>query len=432
MSTAPRSAAGVDRTVAYLINRYPAPSHSFIRREIQALEQLGCRVLRYSVRPGEVAADSAEDRDEAQQTVALLAGGKLRLLMRALWVLLLRPRATMRALALTVRLGWRADRGLLVHLAYLLEAALLLHHLAGRATAMHAHFGTNSAFVAMLCRELGGPPFSCTVHGPEEFERSEGIHLREKVRRAAFVVAISDFCRSQICRCTPMADWAKIAVVRCGVDAAFLADPPAPMPSTPELLWVGRFAPEKGLPVLLDACRRLHAAQVPFRLTLVGGGPLQEWARTEIAAAGLATKVVLAGWRTSAQIRALLDASRGLVLASFAEGLPVVLMEALARARPVVATRIAAIPELVEPGISGWLVSPGRADQLAAAMQELLQTPAPTLERLGAAGRTRVAKAHDAAAEAAALLGVMRRHLAPDPTRADPAPGFLGDHGAER
>ncbi|MBL8725964.1 MAG: glycosyltransferase [Planctomycetes bacterium] len=418
MSAASSPAPHPDLTVAYLVNRYPAPSHTFIRREIQALERLGCRVLRYSVRPGEVAADSAEEHREREKTLALLGGGKLRLLLLALWVLLLRPRAAWRALTLTLRLGWRADRSLWVHIAYLLEAALLLRHLAGRADLVHAHFGTNSTFVAMLCRELGGPPFSCTMHGPEEFERSDGIHLREKVQRAAFVVAISDFCRSQICRYTPLADWAKITVVRCGVDAAFLADPPAPLPSTPELLWVGRFAPEKGLPVLLEACRLLHAAHVPFHLTLVGGGPLHEWARAQIAAGGLAAAVTLAGWRTSAQIRELLDRSRGLVLASFAEGLPVVLMEALARARPVVATRIAAIPELVEPGTSGWLVSPGRADQLAAAMQALLQTPGAELADLGAAGRQRVSAAHDASREAAALLAAMRRHLG----RANPGP----------
>lgn len=418
--TAAHPPAGL--TVAYLVNRYPAPSHSFIRREIQALEAHGCRVLRFSVRPGEVAADSAEDRAELTRTTALLAGNPLLLLLLACWTLLGRPFAALRAVALALRLGLHSDRGVLVHGAYLLEAALLFRAVAGRAALVHAHFGTNSTTVAMLCRELGGPPFSSTIHGPEEFERSAGIHLREKVARALFVAAISDFCRSQICRFAALEHWPKVQVVRCGVDGAFLADPPAPLPPTPQLLWVGRFAPEKGIPVLLEAILRLHREGVPFRITLVGGGPLADWVRQEVTGAGLGDQVVLAGWRNSAEVRALLDASRGLVLASFAEGLPVVLMEAMARGRPVVATRIAAIPELVEPGRSGWLVPPGRADLLAAAMRELALAQPSELARLGAAGRERVAAAHDATREAATLLAVMRQRLAVSADSAPEAP----------
>jgi colanic acid/amylovoran biosynthesis glycosyltransferase len=417
--TTARSSAPIDEpVVAYVVNRYPAPSHSFIRREIQALERHGCRVLRFSVRPGEIAADSEEDRAERERTHVLLAGNKVVMLLGCLLVLLGRPRRAWRALALALRLGRRSDRGLLVHVAYLVEAAVLLRTLRGRADLLHAHFGTNSATVAMLCTELGGPPFSVTVHGPEEFERAEGIHLREKVARAAFVVAISDFCRSQICRFVPLSQWPKVVVVRCGVDDAFLAPAPAPLPDAPELLWVGRLAPEKGIPVLIDACRQLHAARVPFRLSLVGGGPLLHWLRREIADAGLGEHVVLLGWATSAQIRAHLDRSRGLVVASFAEGLPVVLMEALARARPAVATRIAAIPELVVPGETGWLVPAGRADLLADAMRSLLQTPRTELERLGARGRARVAEAHDAGREALVLLQALRAALQPPRRRA--------------
>ena len=146
---------------------------------------------------------------------------------------------------------------------------------------------------------------------------------------------------------------------------------------------------------------------MPFRLTLVGGGPLEGWVRAEIAAAGLGDHVVLAGWRNAEQIREHMDASRGLVVASFAEGLPVVIMEAMARSRPVVATRIAGIPELVVPGETGWLVAAGRVDELAEAMRSLLQAPVAEIERLGARGRQRVADAHDAGKEALQLQRTM-------------------------
>ncbi|MFY9341194.1 MAG: glycosyltransferase, partial [Planctomycetota bacterium] len=262
--------------VAYVVNRYPAPSHSFIRREILALEALGCRVLRFSLRPGEAVAGDDVDAAELARTRALLGGSRVALLFGAAATMLGRPLRSLRALALALRLGWRSDRGLLRSLAWLVEAAALLRAARG-AGHLHAHFGTNPASVAMLCHALGGPPFSVTVHGPEEFERAAGIALAEKVARARFVVAISDFGRSQLQRFVPMAHWAKVLVVRCGVDAAFLQPEPLPVPAAPELLWVGRLSPEKGVPVLLDACRLLAAQVVPFHLTLVGDGPLAAW-----------------------------------------------------------------------------------------------------------------------------------------------------------
>lgn len=411
MSPSPADPARTARgtTVAYVVNRYPAPSHSFIRREILALEGLGVRVRRFSVRPGDTATGAAIDREEGDRTTVLLAGGALGLAFALLHALLTRPFRWFAALRLALRLGRRSDRGLLVHLVYLAEAAVLLRCLRAPGSpavdVLHAHFGTNSTTVAMLCTALGGPPFGFTAHGPEEFERAEGIGLAAKVERAAHVVAISDFGRSQVWRFTVQEQWDKVAVVRCGVDAAFLGAPPAAPVDEPALLWVGRLAPEKGIPVLVEACRLLHERGVAFGLTIVGGGPLEAWLRARLHELGLADRVVLAGWQTGEQIAARMDRARGLVVASFAEGLPVVVMEAMARGRPVVATRIAAMPELVDE-TTGWLVPPGRADRLADAMHELLAQDRATRQRLGAAARERVARLHDAAAEAAKLAGL--------------------------
>jgi colanic acid/amylovoran biosynthesis glycosyltransferase len=399
-------------TIAYLVNCYPAASHTFIRREIQALERLGCSVQRFAVRPAAAVIDSDEDRAERARTEVLLAGSRSALLWHALVTLCRHPLRGCRAAWLALRLGSRSDRGLFVHLAYLVEAAALARRIGRRVQLLHAHFGTNSAFVAMLCHELGGPPFSMTVHGPEEFERSSGIHLREKVERARFVVAISEYGRTQIWRFTKAADWPKVVVVRCGVDGTFLAPPSTPLPGAPELLWIGRLAAEKGIPILLAACRLLLARGIAFRLTMVGGGPLQSEVERELASADLGPCLRWVGWAASPAIRDHLDRSLGLVVASFAEGLPVVLMEALARARPVVATAIAGIPELVQTGATGWLVPAGRTDLLADAMQAMLGTPTAELAKLGDNGRRRVAAAHDADREAGVLLQAMRTAIA--------------------
>jgi colanic acid/amylovoran biosynthesis glycosyltransferase len=407
MSTTPPSPL----VVAYVVNRYPAPSHSFIRREILALEQLGVVVQRFSVRPGQVTPGNDADADEQRRTQVLLAGGALPLLWSLLAVAVRRPLRLLRALAMTFRLGRRSDRGLLRQQIYLLEACRLLRALDARARFVHAHFGTNSTDVALLCTALGGPPFTFTAHGPEEFERPAGINLRDKITQATAVVAISDFGRSQLCRYTPIDQWRKLQVVRCGVDERFLLPPPLPAPAAPSLLWIGRMAEEKGIPVLLAACRLLQTRGCEWHLTLVGGGPLEAWVRRQVTENGLEQRIEFAGWRNAEQIRDHLDRTRGLVVPSFAEGLPVVLMEALARGRPAIATRIAGIPELVEPGTNGWLVTAGSADQLADAMQELLTMPTPQVERLGAAGRTRVARSHDVRREAAVLLELWQNAL---------------------
>jgi colanic acid/amylovoran biosynthesis glycosyltransferase len=394
--------------IAYLVNWYPAPSHAFIRREILALEELGYTIRRFSIRHGEVAAAGGADATELLRTQVLLAAGIPRILTATILVFLCNPYRALKSLLLAGRMGMRSDRGLLRHLAYLAEAAILWRATRRDIDLVHAHFGTNSTMVAMLCTALGGPPFSFTAHGPDEFERFEGIALREKVARAHFVAAISNYGRSQLWRVAPIQDWGKVAIVRCGVDATFLAPERHPIPEAPDILWVGRLGAEKGIPVLLDACAILHNAGVAFRLKLVGGGDLEVWTRAQIIALDLSSTIEMLGWQTAEQIRDHIDQSRGLVLASFAEGLPVVLMEAMARERPVVATRIAGIPELVEQGVSGWLVTVGRPDELADAMADLLHSTPERLARMGRAGRLRVETHHDAQREAQIMSALMR------------------------
>ena len=387
--------------IAYLINQYPQPSHTFIRREIAALEALGLVVSRFSLRTwGGTLLDEA-DEAERNSTRYILKAGPIALLAAAARAAVGAPRSFLRALRLAVATGRRSERGLAAHLVYLAEACVLKGWLAEcEATHLHAHFGTNSAAVAMLCRVLGGPPYSVTIHGPEEFDSPLALSLREKVRHAAFVAAVSEFGRSQLYRWSDYADWGKIQIVRCGVDERFLDAEPVPIPDAPRLVCVGRLVEQKGQIVLIQAAALLRDRGVSFELVFVGEGPMRGEIEQAVSRLGLSQQVELAGWMGGDDVRRQILASRALVLPSFAEGLPVVLMEALALGRPVISTAIAGIPELVKPGVCGWLVPPGSAEALASAMQEALESSTENLEKLGRAGAKAVASRHDSGDQA--------------------------------
>jgi colanic acid/amylovoran biosynthesis glycosyltransferase len=395
--------------IAYLVNQYPATSHSFIRREILALEELGNEVLRFSLRAPRDVLATEEDRREQERTRVVLDVGPLGLAAAMTAAALTRPAALARALSLAVRLGRRSDRGLFRHLAYLAEACVLLRWLRdGGARHLHAHFGTNPAAVAALCRALGGPTYSFTVHGPEEFDRPEALHLGEKVRHASFVVAISSFGRSQLCRWSRHADWEKLEVVRCGVDEALLRAPITSVPAVPRFVCVARLSEQKGHLLLVEAAARLAAEGMPFEIVLAGDGPMRPAVEALIRRHGLESRVRLAGWMSSDQVRSAIEGSRALLLPSFAEGLPVVVMEALALGRPVITTAIAGIPELVQPGVTGWLVPAGSVEALVDAMRAALETSPERLSEMGRAGAARVARNHSAAREAARLAGLFQ------------------------
>ncbi len=320
-----------------------------------------------------------------------------------------RPGRFLRAARVAMRVGSPGVKGRLWPAAYLAEAAHLARRLRARSvTHLHNHIGQNSAAVALLAAELAGVPYSLTIHGPSEFDRPRELALGTKVGRSRFTVAISEYGRSQLMRWTRPADWDKIHVVHCGLDADFLAAEPTPVPDVPTVVSVGRLVPEKGQLVLVRAVAELARRGVPVELALIGDGPMRPAIESAVAQLGLGGRVRLLGWQTSAQVRDAIRGSRGLVMASFAEGLPVALMEPLALGRPVVTTAIAGIPELVRDGENGFLVPAGSPTALADGIGRLLATPAARLTEMGAAGRRRVLADHDAATEAAKLADLIR------------------------
>jgi len=306
-------------------------------------------------------------------------------------------------------------RALVWQLAYFLEATLLADLMQrGGIQHLHNHIGESSATVAMLASELSGIPYSLTIHGPYIFRAPERWALGSKIVHSAFTACISDFTRSQCMIFVPYAHWSRLHLVRCSPDASFLDSKATANAGPSRLVWVGRFCEEKSVPLLMEAVERLVSEDVAFQIVLVGDGPLRPEVEAWIAEKGLRDVVSTTGWLDSQHVREQIVASRAMVMPSFAEGLPVVLMEALALERPVISTYIAGIPELVEPGVNGWLVPAGSTDRLARAMRAVLEAPLEQLREMGRAGREVVRCRHDTTVEVGKLEALIARHAIGD------------------
>ena len=393
--------------IAYLVNHYPKVSHSFIRREILALERQGFEIQRIAVHGWANPLPDPEDQRERDQTRYILRHGIASLVLPTLKALLGSPRRFFNAVRLALKLARGSHRSLPYHLAYVAEACLIVPWLKQfGAQRIHAHFGSNPTEVAMLAFVLGGPPYSFTIHGPGDFAKPMG--LEEKIHQSTFVVAISSFGRSQLYLNAPHESWPKINIVRCGLEEAFYDLPSRTIASTAQLVCVGRLCEEKGQLLLISAMARLAEAGIRFQLVLAGDGPMRSKIEALVRQYGLENSVRITGWISSDQVRAEMLAARALVLPSFAEGLPVVIMEALALRRPVLTTYIAGIPELVRHGENGWLFPAGSVEDLASAIQDCISRPAEDILRMGDAGHDLVIARHSIDMEAAKLAELFR------------------------
>jgi len=398
--------------IGYLTTEYPKVSHTFIRREIAELERRGHEIVRLSIRPpGGLLADPA-DRDEAEQTLTCLAEGKVRLLWHAAKWALSHPRRFAAAARTALRLHSTSDRGFIRHAAYLCEAAFLASRLRAKGIShVHVHFGTNAAAVALLMKRLAGITYSMTVHGPGEFDAPVGLSLKVKVAESTFTNAISNFGKAQLSRWVALEHWNRIHVVRCTVSPEFLASPPAFEQRANRLLCIGRLTPQKGQLQLVDAFARLVRFGASGNLVFAGDGELRGVIEERVRDLGIGPRVTITGWLGEAEVREEIRKARAIVLPSAAEGLPVVLMEAFALGRPVVSTFTAGIPELVEPGLNGWLVPAGDVEALTASLQEVLAAPDHRLQEMGLAGRKRVIRQHNPSVEGDKLETLFRTYL---------------------
>ena len=399
--------------IGYLVNLYPAGSHTFIRREIHALERQGVHVERISLRGWDAPHVDPQDRSEQTRTRYVLARGLAGLAGALMAALLRSPARLWQASRLALRMARDSDRPWPIHLVYVAEACVVLRWAAqARVGHLHAHFATNSAEVAMLVRALGGPPYSFTAHGSDIMDRPAQVGLPLTVGHAQFVVAVCSFGRSQIFKWVPYALWDRVHVIRCGLEAGYGSDSPPATQQRRRLLCIGRLSKEKGQLLLIGAAKRLAEAGIDFEIVLAGDGPLRGEAEALIAQLQLSRCIGITGWLDAAGIEQQLHQARALVVPSLSEGLPVVIMEALAAGRPVIAPYLAGIPELVKEGRNGWLYPAGDIAALASAMQACLLTDDDELLRMADAGRAAVRHAHDIDTEAGKLADLFRQSAA--------------------
>ena len=414
--------------VAYLVGRYPAISHTFILREVEELRRLGADVATISIhRTPEAELLSDADRRERASTFAVLPIAAPRLLWTHARAFAAAPAAYARTLAYALRTATPGLRGRLWRLFYFAEAMVVQRHCRSAGIRhLHAQFADTATDVALLVASYENarrPPsraagsrdaaasrsrspftWSLAVHGPVEFYNVEQYALAAKLADARFAVAISDFGRSQLMTLAAPERWDDVHVVHCGVDPDVYAPPPPrpARPAEPTLLTVGRLVEKKGLPILLEALAALRAQGTAARLVVVGDGPARADFEAVARRLGVAEHVEFAGAVGQDEIRARYAAADVFCLPSFAEGIPVVLMEAMAMELPVVSTAIMGIPELIADGVEGRLVPPGRADLLAAALAALLADP-DQRAAMGRAGRAKVTADFDVRASAQQL-----------------------------
>lgn len=391
--------------IAYLTGEYPRVTDTFVQREIAALRDQGVTVHACSIRrTGAVHMVGEEQRAECAATFYVIETAKSPLrLIRAHGAALKRsPKRWLSALKLALKSGGPGPVGIAYQLFYFLEAGVLVEHLRAKgAVHLHNHFGNSSCSVAMIASEMSGIPYSYTMHGPAIFFEPMRWRIDLKIARAAFVSCISHFCRSQGMIFADQAHWNRMRIVHCGVTPALYAPAPDHAPGK-RLIFVGRLAAIKGVAVLLEAFARIRQIHPDAALTLAGDGPERKALEGLAARLGLAETVEFAGYLSQSQVADRLSRADIFVLPSFAEGVPVVLMEAMASRLPVIAPRVAGVPELVEDGVSGFNVSPGDADMLTARIDALLSDPA-LRTAMGEAGRAKVVAEFDQTAEAAWL-----------------------------
>jgi glycosyltransferase involved in cell wall biosynthesis len=372
---------GARLRIGFMTGQYPRATDTFIQREVAALRAFGHHVQTFSVRmPSQKENVGPEISAGRKSTIYLLPPRGL--LVAHVTQILSSPRRYFAALTLAWKICPPGISAIARQAAYFAEAAMLVRLMKKHALShLHNHFADSSCSVAVIAAAMGEISYSFTIHGPAEFYEPKFWRIDEKVRRALFVNCISHFCRSQVMLFAPLDCWDKLRIVHCGVDLdAFKVKRHQGRGS--RLLFVGRLAAVKGLPILFEALAKLEGVT----LDIAGDGPDGRLLEERVRALNLSSRVNFFGYQSQEQVRELLKLADAFVMSSFAEGVPVVLMEAMAAGVPVVATRIAGTPELVHDGQNGLLVAPGDIDAMANAVDRLLKD-ADLRNRFAIAGR---------------------------------------------
>jgi colanic acid/amylovoran biosynthesis glycosyltransferase len=398
--------------LAYLVSQYLAINHTYILREIRELRATGFEIDVISVRSADRPLEklSPEELEESRQTYTVLTAGFRAILTAHALTFLKRPLAYLSGVWEALRLSGGDPRKAISNIIYFGEAVVIgdrLLRLGFRH--LHCHFASTVAFFVTLIFPVS---YSVTIHGPAEFNDVHGFYLAQKIARARFVCAISFYGRSQLMKASELRYWDKLEVNPLGVDCTRFLPPPHRRDQSPfEVLCVATLTPSKGLPILINAVDRLVSQGRSIHLRLVGDGPDRRALESDIAKRGLGERVTLEGNCNQDRVQAFYREADMFALASFAEGVPVVLMEAMAMEMPCVAPWITGIPELIRHGIDGWLVPPADEEQLTEAIAKLMDDPE-LRRKLGRSARIRVQEKYDLNRNTGRLAEIYRRRLA--------------------
>jgi glycosyltransferase involved in cell wall biosynthesis len=399
--------------LAYLLSQFPAINHTYLLREIKLLRSLGVDLHLASISSPDRPRDqlSLEERHEADQTVYIKALGIRGAVKAHLVGTCTHPAGYLRGLLFSLTAGRGNWRCTIDWFFYFVEAVIVGHWMEKNGLDhVHTHFSSN---VALIAAKIFPITISVSIHGYGELaEDPVGFFLAEKAAAAIFIRTVSKYGRSQLMRLCSYLDWDKIEWSPLGVDPSeFRPRPFRATPSPFELLCVGRLSSEKGQHVLIRAMRRIVEQYGDVRLHMVGNGPDRPDLEHEVKALDLGHHVLFHGWMDQARLRGLYERADAVVLPSFVEGIPVVLMEAMAMEIPCIATQITGIPELIRNGVDGILVTASDHEQLADAILSLIRDSG-LRAALGRTARQRILRDYDLRRNMQQLAEMFERRLA--------------------
>jgi glycosyltransferase involved in cell wall biosynthesis len=395
----------------YLVGQFPAINHGYLLAEVRHLRRLGFEVSVASVSPPDRPLDrlSAVEREEAARAYYIKSVPAARVALLNIGEFVRHPVRYLRGLTLALRLAGGSPRRVVYHLAYFAEAILTGRRM--RETGVSHVYANFSVTVALIAARTFPVTMSWAVHGFGELHDPGGTHLFERVKGALFVRSVSRYGRAQLMLSCERSEWSKLIHVPLGIDLLqFVPRPNRAVFSPPRLLCVGRLAPEKGQALLLEAIAALRADGCPVQLRLAGDGPDRAWLERRAAELGIGSNVEFAGWVDQARLLGLYAEADLFVLPSLAEGIPIVLMEAMAMQIPCVAPCIAGIPELIEHGVEGMLFAVGDVKDLKRAIRNLLESPE-LCAQIGRQARTRVVRDYDMARNTERFAAVLTEQL---------------------